>query len=159
MRAFVLALLLTSCGPGIQGGPTLSNKVNQDDVPAIQSNDILGRDAVTQKAKVKHVLIAWRDLGPAFKDQLPERAAVRTREQADDLAQRILARVRAGEAIEPIMKELSDDQGSAESGDAYDITVDAAYVFEFKRLSLRLNVDEAGLVMTQFGWHIIKRIE
>jgi hypothetical protein len=157
--AVLVLLPLAACGPGIAGGPTMNNRTTTDDVPEIQSNDILGRDALTQKAKVKHVLIAWRDLAAAYDGQLPERAAVRTRQQADTLAQSILARVRGGEPIEPIMAQLSDDPGSSQTGEAYEVTPDASYVFEFRRLSLRLKVGEAGLVLTQFGWHIIQRVE
>jgi hypothetical protein len=160
MRTTLLALSLTifcgcassSSGPGAQAPA-------DDDAPSIQSNDIMAREPVADEARVKHILIAWDELADAFGGQLPERAAVRTRAQADELAVKLLERVRAGEDIEPIMKALSDDPGSAESGDAYEVTGEAAFVFEFKRMSLRLKVGEAGLVMSKFGWHIIKRVE
>jgi parvulin-like peptidyl-prolyl isomerase len=157
MRSLLLALtLLAACGPGSPGGPTMNNRMNDDmdaPPPEIQSNDVLERDAVTKSAKVKHILISWKELG---KDA---RAQQRGRAEADKLAVSLLERVRAGEAIEPLMAEFSEDPGSAESGQSYDVAPDAELVFEFKRLSLRLNVGEAGLVLTQFGWHIIKRVE
>jgi parvulin-like peptidyl-prolyl isomerase len=153
--------MIPACGPGIPGGPSMNNKVGDEmeEDPAIQSNDILARDAVTQHAKVKHILIGWKDLADAYQGQMDKRAAGRSRADADKLAVELLGRVRKGEAIEPLMKEFSEDPGSADSGDAYDVDPDAQLVFEFKRLSLRLNVGEAGLVKTMFGWHIIKRVE
>ncbi len=158
----VVSLLLLACGPGIQGGPTMNNRVGGDEAesgPAIQSNDILARDAVTKKSKVKHILISWKDLGDAFQGHIDARAAKRTRAEADTLAVKLLERVRAGEPIEALMAEFSEDQGSAQSGDSYDVSADAQLVFEFRRMGLRLNVGETGLVLTQFGWHIMKRIE
>jgi peptidyl-prolyl cis-trans isomerase D len=157
----LVALALVACGPGIQGGPTMNGHMNQadDDAPKIQSNDILARDPVTKASKVKHILISWKDLGDAFQGHLDPRAEKRTRAEADALAEKLLERVRAGEAIEPLMAEFSEDPGSAASGDAYAVSPDAQFVFEFKRMGLRLNVGEAGLVMSQFGWHIMKRVE
>lgn len=157
--AFLLAASLAACGPGSPGGPTINNKMNPEPVveaPAIQSNDILGRDARTNRAKVKHILIGWRD---PDRDEQDPRAAARSRAQADQLAQSLLGRVRAGEAIEPLMVEFSEDPGSNSTGEAYEATPDAGLVFPFKRLSLRLDLGEAGLVLSDFGWHVIKRVE
>ena len=61
--------------------------------------------------------------------------------------------------IEPLMKELSEDPGSAKTGEGYDVTPDAGLVEPFKNLSLRLKVGEVGVVKTQFGIHIIQRVE
>lgn len=158
--AALAALLAPGCGPGSPGGPTINNRLgdeNQTPPPVIQSNDILARDAVTNHAQVKHILIGWKGIGrPGGADA---RAEARTRQQADDLAVSLLKRVRAGEPIEPLMSEFSEDSGSADDGTAYDVTPGANLVFEFKRLGLRLHVGEAGLVLSQFGWHIMKRVE
>jgi hypothetical protein len=158
-RAIVPLAVLFGCGPGNPGGPSMNNHMSDvpDSAPEIQSNDILARDAQSNHTKVKHILIGWRDL--ESDRGIDARAKTRTRQQADQLAQSLLERVRKGEPIEPLMSEFSEDGGSAESGDAYDVTPDAKLVFEFKRLGLRLKVGEAGLVMSQFGWHIMKRVE
>jgi hypothetical protein len=157
----LVATLVAACGPGSPGGPTMNNRMNAERVeePEIQSNDILARDQVTKKSKVKHILISWKDLAGNFGGHQDPRAGSRTRAEADELATRLFERVKAGEAIEPLMNEFSEDEGSAKSGDAYDVAPDSQYVFEFKRMGLRLNVGETGLVLTQFGWHIMKRIE
>ena len=57
------------------------------------------------------------------------------------------------------MADLSEDPGSATSGESYDVTADASFVEPFKKLSLRLKVGEFGVVKTDFGLHIIQRIE
>ena len=155
--AVLLALL--ACGPGNPGGPSMNNRISSEQPgPDIQSNDILSRDAQANRTQVKHILIGWRDLERSG-GQIDARARTRTRQQADQLAQSLLERVRKGEPIEPLMSEFSEDGGSAEDGDSYEVTPDAKLVFEFKRLGLRLKPGEAGLVMSQFGWHIMKRVE
>ena len=149
---------LLACGPGNPGGPNMNNRMSSEHPePDIQSNDILSRDADSNRTMVKHILIGWRDL--ASDRDIDSRAKTRTRQQADQLAQSLLERVRKGEPIEPLMSEFSEDGGSADDGDSYEVTPDAKLVFEFKRLGLRLKPGEAGLVMSQFGWHIMKRVE
>ena len=59
----------------------------------------------------------------------------------------------------PLFAELSEDEGSAKSGMAYPVTPDAGLVEPFKNLSLRLDVNEVGVVKTDFGVHIIQRVE
>ena len=132
---------------------------DSDEAPAIQSNDILARDAVTKVASVKHVLVSWKDLAREFGGNIDKRAAARTRADADKLAVEILGKARAGEDFDELMRTYSEDGGSNQTARAYDVTPDAKLVFEFKRLSLRLNVGEAGLVKSQFGWHVIKLFE
>jgi peptidyl-prolyl cis-trans isomerase D len=159
LAILALALALLACGPGSPGGPTMNNRMNPEPQPvgpAIQSNDILARDAVANQVRVKHVLISWKDRGEA---EAGSPAATRTRAQADELAVSVLERARAGEPIEALMAAHSDDPGSATSGEAYEVTPAAGLVFEFKRLSLRLEVGEAGLVLSEFGWHVIQRVE
>lgn len=153
-----LALAL-ACGPGNPGGPSMNHHMSDspDSAPELQSNDILARDAQANRTRVKHILIGWRDLGR--ERDIDARARTRTRQEADQLARSLLERVRKGEPIEPLMAEFSEDGGSAEDGDAYEVTPDAKLVFEFKRLGLRLKPGEAGLVMSQFGWHVMKRVE
>lgn len=64
-----------------------------------------------------------------------------------------------GVRIEPLMTELSEDPGSANTGESYDVTPGAALVKPFLNLSLRLELNEVGVVKTEFGIHIIKRVE
>jgi parvulin-like peptidyl-prolyl isomerase len=120
----------------------------------LESSDILKRAPVTQKAKVKHILLSWSDLSP--KDP---RAAKRSRAELEALVKDTVAKLKSGAKMEDLMKQLSEDPGSAKKGDSYDVTPDAALVEPFKNLSLRLNVGEVGVVKSEFGIHIIKRVE
>lgn len=119
----------------------------------LESADILARPAGTDEVQVQHVLIGWKG-----KQSRDKRAAERTKEDADKLAQDVLAKVKAGGDMAALMKEFSEDPGSKDSGKAYDVGPDAPMVEPFKNLSLRLQIGEAGMVKTQFGWHVIKRV-
>jgi foldase protein PrsA len=89
---------------------------------------------------------------------LDARAQKRNETAAGELAQQLLARCRAGEAFEPLMREYSEDGGSAASGVAYPVTPEAQFVEPFKDLALRLKPGECGMVKSQFGWHVMKRV-
>jgi parvulin-like peptidyl-prolyl isomerase len=121
---------------------------------SLDSVEILKREPVTQKSKVKHILLGWTEVNAG-----DERGKKRTRAQLETLVKKTMARLKKGEKIEPLMKELSEDPGSAASGEGYDVTPDAGLVQPFKDLGLRLNVGEVGAVKTQFGIHIIQRVE
>ena len=120
----------------------------------LDSVDILKREPVTQKAKVKHVLLGWTDAHTE-----DPRGTKRSRADLEKLVKATVAKLQKGDKIEPIMAELSEDPGSAKSGQSYDVTPDAGLVEPFKNLSLRLKVGEVGVVKTQFGIHIILRTE
>jgi hypothetical protein len=157
MRTLLFAIFLCACGGA---APPVAAPEAEPPPPAIQSNDILARDAVTQHAVVKHILISWSDLASNYPSgAIDPRGKARSRAEADALAVEILGRVRAGEDIDKLMMQYSEDAGSAKHALEYDVGPDSKMVFEFKRLSQRLNVGEAGMVMTTYGWHIIKRTE
>ncbi|HEY4239492.1 MAG TPA: peptidylprolyl isomerase [Kofleriaceae bacterium] len=120
----------------------------------LDSVDILKRLTITDKSVVKHILLCWKDL-PCT----DPRGKKRTREELDALVKDTVAKLKAGAPIEPLMKELSEDPGSAATGESYPVTPDAGMVPPFTALSLRLSKGEVGVVKTQFGIHIIKRIE
>ncbi|MEZ4403878.1 MAG: peptidylprolyl isomerase [Kofleriaceae bacterium] len=123
----------------------------------LQSSDILARPAGTETVIVQHVLIGWQDVPAAKQRPLDPRAQKRTKAEADALASEILAKVRGGADMVALMKEYSEDPGSKD-GKTYDVGPSTGFVPEFKNLTLRLNLGEAGLVKTAFGWHIIKRV-
>ena len=121
----------------------------------LESADILAKKPVTEKAKVKHVLLAYKDT----KGASDERAKKRTRAELETLVAKILGDLKAKKPIEPIMAEHSEDPGSAKNGQSYEVAPDAPLVEPFKELSLRLAVGEFGVVKTDFGYHIILRTE
>jgi parvulin-like peptidyl-prolyl isomerase len=121
---------------------------------SLDSRDILKREPVTKVAKVKHILLGWTDAHAQ-----DDRGAKRSRADLEKLVKETMARLKKGEKIEPLMAELSEDQGSAKTGTSYDVTPEAGLVQPFKDLSLRLKVGEIGAVKTTFGIHIIQRTE
>jgi parvulin-like peptidyl-prolyl isomerase len=120
----------------------------------LTSTAILGRAPQTASAKVKNILLGWTE---AHADD--ERGKDRDRRALEKLVRATVARLKKGEPIESLMAELSEDPGSAEAGESYTVTPDAALAVSFKDLSLRLKVGEVGVVRTEYGIHIIQRVE
>ena len=124
------------------------------------SQAFLAREQITELAEVKHILISWADMAEAYGERgMDPRAAARSRQDADELVTQLLAQVRRGDPIDSLMKEHSEDSGSAAAGTGYTATPESSLVPPFKALSLRLNVGESAPVLTRFGWHIILRLE
>lgn len=157
-----LALALAACS-GSPGGPTINNHINQPDpVPQaspVVSADIMAREPVANVAKVKHILIGWKDLGEAYGGHLDPRAAGRTKQQAEEVVRQILASLKGGADFDVLMKAQSEDPGSASSAREYNVSPDAQLVIEFRQIGLRLRVGEVGVVESDFGFHIVKRTE
>ena len=120
----------------------------------LQSADILARAGTAGPNEVRHILIGWHGLERVT----DPRAAARTKADADTLAAELLGKARAGADMVALMNQFSEDPGSKDDGKAYTVASDTPMVEPFKQLSLRLNIGEAGLVKTGFGWHIIKRV-
>ena len=75
---------------------------------------------------------------------------------------RLLDQVRenVGIAFDALMKSHSEDPGSASVARAYTVAHDdMQFDSDFRLLAIRLNVDEIGVCESQFGFHIIKRIQ
>ena len=158
LRLAALLVLLVACGPGSRGGPSMNNRINASETTPqasdVVSGDILAREPVANNAQVKHILIAWKDLANA-----KDAALERTKEQAEAQVKSLMGQIRAGADFDTLMKQHSEDPGSAHSARAYAVSPDAQLVIEFKQLGLRLNVNEVGVVQSEFGFHIMKRVE
>lgn len=121
---------------------------------SLESADILSRPEGTQKTLVKHILLNWKDNNGGGDN---EKAKKRDRATLEKQVKDIVAKLNKGDKIEPLMKQWSEDPGSAASGDGYEVTPDAGLVEPFKNLSLRLKAKEVGVVKTDFGIHIIQQ--
>jgi parvulin-like peptidyl-prolyl isomerase len=122
----------------------------------LESAAIMKRPEVAERVKVKHILLGWKDNNGGG----DERGAKRTRKDLEKLVKATVAKLKKkGAKIEPLMADLSEDPGSAQSGESYEATPDSPLVAPFKQLSLRLKVGEVGVVKTTFGIHIIQRVE
>src|SRR5262245_34233693 len=150
MIRFVLALVLVACGPGSKGGPAMNNRMSSPDPVAqgseVASGDILAREPVANSAQVKHILISWKDLESGH----DQRAQKRTKQEAEALVRSLMTQIKAGADFDMLMKQHSEDPGSAANARAYPVTPDAQLVIEFKQLALRLNVDEVGVVQSDY---------
>ncbi len=124
----------------------------------IDSKDILARTETSPVVHVKHVLLAWKDLEQRLGPRMDARAKTRTNDQAAQMAQDLAAKLKADpKQLDAIVKEHSEDPGSA-SGEPYEVAEAGRFVPEFKNLSLRLKMDEVGIVKTMFGYHVIQRV-
>jgi hypothetical protein len=125
---------------------------------SVVSADILAREPVANTASVKHILISWSDLADAFGGHLDPRAAKRSKADAEAEVRSLLKQLQGGADFDAVMKAHSEDLASASSGRVFTVTPDAQLVIEFRQLSLRLNPGEFGVVQSDFGFHIIKRV-
>ncbi len=163
MKCLAIAIALTACGPGAKGGPTMNNRIggNEVAVPAssVVSTEILAREPLSNTASVKHILVGWKDLGESYQGHMDERALKRTKAEAEAEVKSLVGQLKGGGDFDVLMKAHSEDTGSAATGRPFTVTPDAQLVIEFRQLSLRLNVGELGVVQSDYGFHIIKRIE
>ena len=145
MRTLAACLLLAACASG----------------KSVESEDVLGRNTQTELSEVQHVLLGWSSLESSYRNMklpLDPRAQNRTQTDAEQLASQILARCRAGEPFEPMMREYSEDPGSASNGMVYTVKPDSRMAQGFVEMALRLKPGECGIVKTQFGMHVVKRV-
>jgi parvulin-like peptidyl-prolyl isomerase len=104
-----------------------------------------------EKVRVSHILIATRD------HDTEEELTPDKKKQKRQLAEKILARARAGEDFGKLAKEFSDDKGSPESQGNYIFSRDDPFVPEFKSAAFSLATNQiSDIVATTFGYHIIK---
>lgn len=132
----------------------------QQPTSPVVSAEILARDPLANKVEAKHILIGWKDVG---RDGKPgdKRAETRTKEEAETIVKTIVGQLRAEASdFETLMKSHSEDPGSARNASSYAIAHDDMnFDSDFRLLAIRLNVDEVGVCESQFGFHIIKRVQ
>ncbi len=159
MKRLAIALLLAACGPGAPGGPNMNSKVGAQPFEAptssVVSADIMAREPIANVAS----LISWQDLHEAFGGRQDKRAAARDMKGAEAEVKSLLAQLQGGADFDTLMKANSEDVGSATTGQPFKVSPDAQLVIEFRQLSLRLNPGEIGVCQSDFGFHIIKRLE
>ncbi|MBZ0231636.1 MAG: peptidylprolyl isomerase, partial [Deltaproteobacteria bacterium] len=136
------------------GGSSTSGPAGSTD---LDSKDILARTETSPEVDVKHVLVGWSELAEAYGGNLDPRAAKRSQADAARLATEILGKLKKDPAqIDALVKQHSEDPGSLR-GEPYTVRADAPFVPEFKNLALRLKANEAGIVKTRFGYHVMVR--
>ena len=106
----------------------------------------------TTYLRAKHVLILTQD--DETREPLPEAEIAERKVKADG----ILARAKAGENFDALVKEFSEDPGSQSQPDGYVFT-SGEMVQEFEDCVRNLGMNEIGFTETSYGYHIIKRLE
>lgn len=120
--------------------------------------NLLSREEVGGTPLVRHILVAWRSLSPAYAGKLSEAAAKRTRNDAELLLHNALEKVRDGVTFTVLIDQLSEDRSTLNQGDGYRVTPTAGFVPPFKRAASRLNPGETGVVESVYGWHLMQRL-
>jgi len=96
-------------------------------------------------------------------EKIPEDILNKTNETAKNKAQDLLKKALAGEDFAKLAKENSEDPGSKDKGGEYDFVKKGMFVPEYEAVIFDKGLKDGEiykeLVETQFGWHIIKRIE
>lgn len=87
-------------------------------------------------------------------------AVTRSREEARQLAQKVLLEIRGGASFEQMITRYSDEPGAAERGGDLGVFERTLMVKPFSDAAFALKVNEVSeVVETQYGFHIIKRTE
>lgn len=153
LLGFALSL---GCGGAPKPAPKPEPVAEEQEVRSpVVSWDILDREPVANESEVKHILIGWKGLGGSG----DPRAEARTQAQAEEEVTALMEKLKGGADFEAMMKEHSEDVGSASAGVSFPVSPSAGLVIEFKQLGLRLNLDEIGVCQSRFGFHIMKRVK
>ena len=100
-------------------------------------------------AKASHILIAY--------EGAQRSSATRTKEEAQQLANELLAKAKANPSdFAKLATENSDDPGSKTNGGEYDNIVPGQMVPTFNDFVFNSPVGSIGVVETDFGFHVIK---
>jgi len=135
-----------------------------DPMAALRANvaETAARSEVdAESVRVAHILVAFKDAARA--------TVTRSKEEAEQRAAELLARIEAGEDFMVVMKGNSDDPGEG----VYSMTTGTPKGMVFPRsgmakafgdTSWRLEVGDVGVAaydpaVCPFGWHIITRLE
>lgn len=109
---------------------------------------MMGRKA-NATAKASHILLAYKGA--------PQSAATRTKEEAQALANSLLAQAKANpDGFGMLAMTNSDDPGSKNNGGEYDNITPGQMVPQFNDYVFNNPVGSIGVVETDFGFHVIK---
>ena len=102
-------------------------------------------------AKASHILLAYKGA--------PQSAATRTKEEAQALANSLLAQAKANpQSFAMLAMTNSDDPGSKNNGGEYDNIAPGQMVPTFNDFVFNNGVGSIGVVETDYGFHVIKVI-
>ena len=100
---------------------------------------------------------------PDHSKDIPQDVLDKYNNEAKAKAQELLKKALAGEDFAQLAKDNSEDPGSKDNGGDLDFAKQGMFVPEFDKVLFGGNLQDGEiypqLVETQFGWHIIKKIE
>ena len=140
-------------------GPSLGRMNSEPAKSTVITQDILDRDPVAKETLCKHILIGWRDKKDAYQGEMDERAAKRSKADAEAKVRELMNAIAAGADFDQLMRDNSEDPGFQVKPEGYVVNREAQLVIEFRWLGLRLNVGEVGVVESDYGFHVMKRVE
>ena len=152
--AMLLSLLAVSLAPAVAQSQTAPAEPPAKDEQPAEAEHVV----------VQHILIG-------FRGSVRGKTVLRSREEARELAGKILGRARGGERFDELVRLYSDDDPpgiyemantgvAARPGELRR----AGMVKAFGDVSFALEIDAIGMAeydptTSRYGWHIIKRIE
>jgi len=109
-------------------------------------------------------ILEFKEEGPADDSQkIPDEVLAQLNAEAKKKAEDILAKALAGEDFTQLAKDNSEDPGSKDNGGDLGFAKKDTFVPEFDKVIFDSKLKDgeiySNLVETQFGWHIIKKIE
>jgi parvulin-like peptidyl-prolyl isomerase len=111
-------------------------------------------DQGPREVGARHILISFRGSAHAAP------TVIRTKEEAQERAQQVLARLRAGEDFASLAAEFTDEPGGAQRGGDLGRFTREKMVKRFSEVAFSLQPGQfSEPVETQFGLHIIQRTE
>ncbi len=109
---------------------------------------------------VKHVLITKAEEKDASGNAIDAATIKKENDAAKATAQLVLQKAKANENFEELIKKYNKDPGMTDNPEGYFVTNDNSYVKAFQDVALKLKVGEiSDIVETEYGWHIIKRVD
>ena len=162
---FLTTVLAVGACSKKESAETAGSKTSASEKPAVAdtSGDV---QQEPDNVVVQHILVG-------FKGSVPGKPIARVQEDAQRLAEELLARAQTGENFEVLVQQYTDDSppgiyrmaNFGQPGGLDQATFPRAQMARsFGDVSFSLDVGEVGMATydpqkSQFGWHIIKRIE
>jgi hypothetical protein len=163
IAATLFALLCGACVVTTFEGPGEPPRVAVPPAPSGASKPGVapGEAQGTAEEAGQPMEIAARHLLVSYQGALRASPSVtRSKVEAEARAKEALARAKAGEDFEVLVKEFSDEPGAAERGGSLGRFQRGMMVPPFEKAAFKLGPGEVSdLVETQFGFHVIQRTE
>ena len=151
-----LALRLKEKEVGIvktQFGYHVIERVSKPPPDPMESSAILARQPEAGPVYALYLVVSWKDAPE------PPPGVTRTKAEADKLAKDTVDKANAGQDFQKLITSTTDLPGPKDKPEEpLEVETASRMPDELKDLPLRLKVGEAGMVKTQFGWLVMKRV-